>query len=172
MPQILPHRLTENVKLLHKVAVVVGQKALLLKRSTDDYSRPGKWDLPGGNSEWPQAACQAIKNLHQLDVAREIEEETGIKVDPDNFSWDKLVYFATYFNPETEVYSVNCGWWLQLFPDQFSGQSQELPEIKICSEHTEHQWISLDQLDQFDFGPAERDFEKLTVRRALAAASV
>jgi 8-oxo-dGTP pyrophosphatase MutT (NUDIX family) len=157
----IPHQLTQNVKLLHKAAIVVGGKVLILKRSADAKSRPQKWDLPGGNSEWPAQANDFAKNLHQADIAREIQEETGLLVDPQIFTVENLVYFATYFNPAKQLYSVNCGWQV------LDIIKPPLESVKLSSEHTQFQWIRLNKLDNYDFGPKDRDFEMETIRRAL-----
>ncbi len=158
----VPHQLTHNVKLLHKVALVVEDEVLILKRSPQAKSRPGKWDLAGGNSEWPHHLSQAELNPHQLDVAREIKEETGIEVDPAWFSFDNLVYFATYFSPKKEIFSVNCGW-------QVTDLTAEAKQrVTISAEHTDYAWITLDQLDQYDFGGSDRDYETKIIRRVLS----
>lgn len=157
----IPHQLTQNVKLLHKAAVVMDGKVLILKRSADSKSRPEKWDLPGGNSEWPAQTSDFAKNLHQADIAREIQEETGLLVDPQVFTVENLVYFATYFNPEKQLYSVNCGWQV------LDAVKTSLESVKLSSEHTQFQWIHLSELNDYDFGPQDRDFEIETIRQAL-----
>jgi 8-oxo-dGTP pyrophosphatase MutT (NUDIX family) len=158
----VPHQLTRNVKLLHKVALVAGDQVLVLKRSPQAESRPGKWDLAGGNSEWPHDLDQAKLNPHQADVAREIKEETGIELDPARFSFDNLVYFATYFSPEKKIFSVNCGW-------QVTDLTAEAKQrVTISDEHTDYAWITLDQLAQYDFGGPDRDYETQIIRRVLS----
>ncbi len=161
----IKHQLTSNVKLLHKVALVFQDKVLTLKRASDASSRPGKWDLPGGNSEWPENKGTNEINPHQLDVSREIEEETGFDVPTDTFTLQNLAYFATYFEAEREIFSVNCGWIVSL--EEFLSDHETTPQATISSEHTDYQWITLDQLDQYDFGGPERDYETAIIRRAL-----
>ncbi len=102
-----------------------------------------------------------VKNLHRLDVAREIQEETGLIVKPEVFSVDNLVYFATYFNPNRPLYSINCGWQVR--------DVIEAPQssVSLSREHTQYEWIKATELDNYDFGPAERDFEIKTIQRAL-----
>ncbi len=158
----IPHQLTQNVKLLHKAAIVFNNQALILKRAADAKSRPEKWDLPGGNSEWPAQITDNVKNLHQTDIVREIHEETGLAVDPQVFTVANLVYFATYFNSENQLYSVNCGWRVRDVVEA------PLESVKLSSEHTQYQWIQLNQLDNYDFGPKDRDFEIETIRRSLS----
>ncbi len=159
---ILKHQLTQDVKLLHKVALVAGEQALILKRSPTASSRPEKWDLPGGNSEWPADQKTIQINLHQQDLVREVQEETGIILQLNNFTIENLVYFATFFEPVEQLYSINCGWVVQL--DQGSA---DIPAVKLSSEHTDYAWINLSQLDHYDFGGLERDYETAIIRKAL-----
>jgi 8-oxo-dGTP pyrophosphatase MutT (NUDIX family) len=156
-----PHQLTANVKLLHKAAIISQNKVLILKRSPSAFSRPGKWDLPGGNSEWPTKVSQPTINLHQQDIVREIQEEVNLQLDPQLFTEDNLVYFATYFEPDRQVYSVNCGW-------KASIKQALASTVKLSQEHTDLAWISLSQLDQYDFGGRARDFETKIIRRVLS----
>lgn len=164
-PAKIKHQLTSNVKLLHKVALVFEDRVLILKRAADAKSRPEKWDLPGGNSEWPTDTSSNLINPHQEDVAREISEETGLEVSKTEFSKENLVYFATYFEAEREIFSVNCGWVVYL--DKFLTNSDSASSVKISSEHTDYQWITLDELVQYDFGGPDRDYETAIIRLAL-----
>jgi 8-oxo-dGTP pyrophosphatase MutT (NUDIX family) len=159
---ILQHQLTQDVKLLHKVALISNNKVLILKRSLTAKSRPGKWDLPGGNSEWPVEQSINQINLHQQDLAREVIEETGITIATESFLIDNLAYFATFYEADRQIYSINCGWIINL--DQNSGQ---LPSVLISDEHSEFVWISLSQLDEYDFGGPNRDYETAIIRKAL-----
>ena len=47
---------------------------LLLRRSENSHSNPGKWDLPGGKLGQEETLGEA--------VAREVWEETGISIVP------------------------------------------------------------------------------------------
>jgi len=144
--QFTPHQLTDNVKLLHKVVLCIDNKILILKRSPQSKSRPNKWDLPGGNSEWPSDVNHNVRDLHTLDAAREVWEETGIRVGSDNFINDSLTYFSTFFEAEKQIFTVICGWSVSLLTDV-------TPEdVTISEEHSEFALISLDELNDYDFG--------------------
>jgi len=160
---ILKHQLTKDVKLLHKVALVVGDQVLILKRSPTASSRPEKWDLPGGNSEWPINQQVVQKDLHQQDLVREVQEETGIALETKNFTTKNLTYFTTYFEPDKQLYSINCGWVVKL-----NSASVNDLTILLSSEHTEYAWIDLSKLDYYNFGGSERDYETAIIRQALA----
>ncbi len=135
---------------------------LILRRSPQAKSRPNKWDLAGGNSEWPHELKEPTLNPHQQDIAREIKEETGIEVPPEHFHDENLVYLASFYEPDEHIYSINCGWQVAALPEETKKQ------IKISTEHTAFAWITLDELDQYDFGPKKRDYETKIIRRVLA----
>lgn len=160
--QKIAHQLTENVKFLHKVALVHQGKVLLLKRPENSASRPGAWDLPGGNAEWPAEQQESLRNIHQLDASREVLEETGIDVSPSLFTLENMVHFFSYFDAKKEIYSVVCGWRVSdltdLSPDQ----------VILSDEHTESRWVGLDELETLDFGEPVGSFIKTIVRNALS----
>lgn len=162
-PHVLPHQLTENVKLLHKVAILWKGHVLMLKRAETSKSRPGKWDLPGGNSEWPSDLTENLPNPHEDDVAREIIEETGLIVSPEVFDFSSLVHFETYFHAEKQVYTVLCGWAVEL-------DEATAPTIQISEEHSEAVWVHADELEQYDPGFAH--FIHQIAQAALAQAEL
>ena len=137
-----PHRLTDHVKVLHKVAIIVEEKVLLLKRHASAHSRPNQWDLPGGNAEWPEGvATELLEHLHRADVVREIQEETGIVVDPARIA--QPVFFDTFFQNQTQMYTVAVGWYVQL--------DQVVP-VTLSREHSESAWVDLATAATYDFG--------------------
>ena len=146
---------------MHKAALRVEEKVLILKRAPEAKFRPNKWDLPGGNCEWPDQLKEPTLNPHQADVAREIFEETGVTVSSDQFDDNNLVYFASYFEPDKQLYSVNCGWQVLNLPES------TLKQIKLSPEHTAFAWITLDELGQYDFGGPDRNYETKIIRRVL-----
>lgn len=160
----MPHQLTNNVKFLHKVAIVrdqAGQKeVLILQRSADAVSRPNCWDLPGGNSEWPAPEQTSAPDLHQLDVAREIKEEANLVVTAELFKLNHLNYFASYFDSAKQIYTVICGW-------QINFSDTDQAEIIISAEHQAMAWVKLEELNQYDFGGVKGEFILETIKRAL-----
>lgn len=154
------NQLTDNVKLLQKAALIHQGKVLLLKRSADSKTRPNAWDLPGGNSEWP-TLTEPTENPHVADIVREIREETALEIDPGKFNDESLVMFMTFFEAETQRYSVICGWRVEL-PDDFDPAA-----VKISNEHTEQMWVTLDELDGLDFGEPMGAYVKKIIRNAF-----
>jgi len=139
---ITMNQLTESVKILQKCALWSEGKVLLLRRAENEHTRPGMWDLPGGNVEWPSATESAL-NPHIQDLVREILEETGFNFSVREFS--QPCYVQTYFDAEKNVYSVVLGWKLDL-PDTSE------PTPKLSSEHTEYAWVPPSKLNDYDFG--------------------
>lgn len=135
----LSHQLTENVKVLQKAVLMHDGRCLILKRSEDSKSRPGMWDLPGGNVEWPDSK-EDKKDLHIEELLREIVEETGVIVNEDEF---ENCYVGTYFSAEKKVFTIILGWKLEL---------SQIPEVKISDEHTEYAWMKLEEGPNYDFG--------------------
>lgn len=143
------HRLTKHVKLLQKWVLVHRGKVLLVKRANDAYYRANLWDLPGGNSEWPEMKSEG-RDVHKDDAVREVLEETGIKLEVTAVG-SKPIFFGTYFEPERELYSMIVGWRADL-PDDFNPES-----VKLSAEHVEFAWAGEAEFEKFDFGFAGRD---------------
>ncbi|NCN82704.1 MAG: NUDIX domain-containing protein [Candidatus Pacebacteria bacterium] len=134
------HQLTDTVKVLQKAALVADNRVLILKRADDSATRAGQWDLPGGNSEWPQSK-QTERSLHQADITREILEETGISLADSMFT--RPIFFDTYFDGEKQLYTLIVGWKVAL-----SG----LQKVRMSAEHTEFAWVSFAEIALYDFG--------------------
>lgn len=139
------HRLTDNVKLLQKAVLVHQGKMLLLRRSEHSKTRANQWDLPGGNSEWPTEKTGIIRDIHIVDLKREILEETGISAE-QFASAPQLVSFETCYEAEIDVYTIIVGWKIEL-ESAFDKKS-----VQISDEHSEIAWISPQEVANFDFG--------------------
>jgi len=160
-PTYVAHQLTPNVKLLHKVAVIIESKVLILKRAPNSKTRPKCWDLPGGNSEWPVKINHPTQDLYKLDVAREVWEETGIRAQPDHFSLSSLVYFSTFYEPKKEIYTMICGWKIVYADRSF------LEFVGLSDEHTEFKWIEKNELAKYDFGGKKGEFVANIIKEAF-----
>lgn len=101
---------------------------LLLVRSNDDVYRAGKFDLPGGQVDDGEEIL--------VGAAREIQEETGLTVDPLSM---QLVYAhtGTRFSVEAnhEVNLVRL-YFVVSKPDS---------EIRLSHEHTDFRWFPLEE---------------------------
>jgi 8-oxo-dGTP pyrophosphatase MutT (NUDIX family) len=151
--------LTDTVKFLQKAALIHEGKVLILKRLENAQYRPGAWDLPGGNAEWPTTE-QNLTDQHVQEVAREIEEETGISVELTNFTDENLVHFTTYFEADRPLYSLICGWLVEL-------PNQDPNAIVVSDEHSEFAWITPSELGAYDFGEPVGTYVKTIIRNAF-----
>jgi len=101
---------------------------LLLRRSENSHSNPGKWDLPGGKLIRGEPLEEA--------VVREVWEETGISIVPG-----EIAGYATFELPDKKVIAV-----------VYDG-GYLIAEVKLSDEHIEHTWISLDSILELDTLP-------------------
>lgn len=113
----------KNIQVSAHAVLFNGDDVLLLRRSKTDTRRPLEWDLPGGivdDSELLNEAC-----------AREVEEESGIKIEP-------LQLHLAYSESATfeEVGGVT---WLI-----FVGNSNTR-DVTLSYEHDEYEWVNLSQ---------------------------
>ena len=152
--------LTEKTKFLHKVALRREDKVLILKRAANSKSRPSAWDLPGGNAEWPTTEEPQI-DLHQPEIAREIDEETGWQLDPRLFTNEALIFFLTHFDPGAQLYSIACGWLVEM-PANIDPAT-----LQLSDEHTDAAWVERNELENYDFGEPVGTYIKDIIRQAL-----
>jgi 8-oxo-dGTP diphosphatase len=157
----LSNKLTKNVKLLQKAVLLHENQILILKRSEKSKSRPSCWDLPGGNSTWPEKTLENLENLHQEDIAREIKEETNITIISNHFTQSNLILFKTFYEASKNVFSVIVGWKVEL-PSDFDRSM-----LKISHEHSEYKWIDISELSEYDFGGTSGDFIKEMIRNSI-----
>ena len=137
-----PHQLTEQVKLLQKAVLVHRGTVLLLQRDENSATRPQKWDLPGGNSEWP-TEVEDKEGLHQEDIAREIKEETGITIASEHFKHSTMVSFNT--TQIDQPYTILTGWVVEM-PHDF-----DVSSVELSTEHTVFEWVPFDEAREYDF---------------------
>ena len=94
---------------------------LLLKRSEDSNTNPGKWDLPGGKIEREEILEEA--------VVREVWEETGIEIVPG-----EIAGYVTFELPEKRVIAI-------VYDGGYISS-----DVKLSHEHTEYSWIYLGEI--------------------------
>lgn len=112
-------------KLVLSAIVMNNNKVLLLKRSDNEDSYPGYWELPGGKRE-PRESVE-------YGLIRECEEETGITV--QDFSFVNSFLYGE--NPE----SVQLN-----FLTLVHGKS---PVVKLCSDHVAYTWLGINELHKY-----------------------
>jgi 8-oxo-dGTP diphosphatase len=108
-------------------------KILILKRSTNSKTNPGKWELPGGKVDQGESFDQAL--------IREVYEETNLKISLDhvigvseqNLSLIRAVHII------------------------MSGKILE-GELTLCSEHEGYAWVFFEDLVNYELADWLNDF--------------
>jgi 8-oxo-dGTP diphosphatase len=115
--------------------LVKDNKIIIAKRGPDDQLA-NKWEFPGGKIEINETPEQCLK--------REMKEEFDIHVSVGEYLGSSIYH---YDHMSIELLAYRAYW--------------EKGEINL-KDHDEFRWISLEQLAEFDFAPADRVFiEKL-----------
>lgn len=94
---------------------------LLLRRSENSRTNPGKWDLPGGKVNPDESLKEG--------VVREVWEETGISIVPGDIAGE-----VNFELPEKKVIAI-----------VFDG-GYVVADVKLSYEHMEYIWISLEKI--------------------------
>ncbi|HWQ48136.1 MAG TPA: NUDIX domain-containing protein [Methanosarcina sp.] len=113
----------EKPYIISVYAVLRNEKGefLLLRRSENSHSNPGKWDLPGGKLVRGEILEEA--------VVREVREETGISIVSG-----EIAGYATFELPEKKVIAV-------IYDGGYL-----IADVKLSHEHLEYVWSSLENL--------------------------
>lgn len=119
----------KNIHTVAKAVLFNDDKVLIVRRSKTDPRRPLEWDLPGGIVEDNEAFNDAC--------AREIDEEVGIKIDPNRLH---LAHTQTESVKDNESTS-----WL-IYVGRTSTK-----EVKLSYEHDKYQWVSLDEAIKLNY---------------------
>jgi 8-oxo-dGTP diphosphatase len=115
--------------------LVKDNKIIIAKRGPDDRLA-NKWEFPGGKIEINETPEQCLK--------REIKEEFDIDVSVGEYLGSSIYH---YDHMPIELLAYRTYW--------------ESGEIDL-KDHDDFKWISLEQLSEFDFAPADLVFvEKL-----------
>lgn len=101
---------------------------LLLRRSENSHSNPGKWDLPGGKLISGEPLEEAI--------VREVWEETGISIVPG-----EIAGYTIFELPEKKVIAaIYDGGYI-------------IADVKLSDEHIEYAWMPLKNILELDALP-------------------
>lgn len=98
---------------------------LLLRRSEDSHTNPGKWDLPGGKMNPDESLKEG--------VVREVWEETGISIVPGDIAGE-----VNFELPEKKVIAI-----------VFDG-GYIVADVKLSYEHMGYTWISLENIIEME----------------------
>lgn len=98
---------------------------LLLRRSENSHTNPGKWDLPGGKMNPDESLKEG--------VVREVWEETGISIVSGDIAGE-----VNFELPEKKVIAI-----------VFDG-GYIVADVKLSYEHMEYTWVSLEKIIEME----------------------
>ena len=129
---------SDDMKFLQKSVVFhpTENKILALKRSMNEQSRPGKWDLVGGNVSFGEN--------HETALRREIKEESNLDI-------GILIPLHVYSQLTDNVYHLFIGY-----------KTKSLSEdVRISNEHTDYRWLTPDEFSKLESADFLIDLVKL-----------
>lgn len=107
---------------------------LILKRGMTAPSRPGYWDLPGGEVEYGENLSNSI--------IRETEEETGLEIKNPT-----LLDIYAKFNDRKEYWVTIC----------YSSQVVDA-DVRLSFEHNAFSWIKPQEFKNLKASPKNKKF--------------
>jgi 8-oxo-dGTP diphosphatase len=114
-------------------------KILILKRSTDSKTNPGKWELPGGKVDQGESFDHAL--------IREVYEETNLKI-----SLEHVVGAS-----EQNLHIIRAVHIIM------SGKIVE-GELNLSSEHEGYAWVTIETLPDYELADWLQDYVDQTRR--------
>lgn len=117
-------------------AIIIDKNKILIAQRGANEKLAGKWEFPGGKIELGETPQECLK--------REIKEELEVDIAVGNYLGESIY---TYPNGEIKL--------IAYFATILDG------DIKL-SVHDKVEWITISQIDKYDFAPADIPFiEKL-----------
>lgn len=109
------------------ICVNEGDKVLVIKRSKDEDTKQGHWDLPGGHVDDDDKSIEAA-------ALRELEEETGL-----TSSKKDLIYVDKVTTGDADKYFYTTTKWSGTI------KFQENPKTGVI-EHNDSKWVSIEDV--------------------------
>lgn len=120
------------------IAIINKQKKVLIAKRPADKPMPNKWEFPGGKLE-------ENETLQECGI-REIKEELDVDIVLDKYlGFEELIH-------EKRLFSLHL----------YTAYKVDHDQIEKMYEHTELEWVHVDDLSRFDFPAFDLPFiEKL-----------
>jgi len=119
-------------------AIISTGNTILIAQRNGTQHMAGKWEFPGGKIEAGETPQQCL--------ARELKEELSIHVSAGRYLGNNIHH---YDHISIELLAFRAHWQ--------SGYIQR-------TEHTDHQWVPTNRLDQYEFAPADQPFVEMLRR--------
>jgi len=113
-------------------AILVKDDRVLIAKRKPGGKLPDKWEFPGGKVEAGESAQECLK--------RELQEEFGIDVRVGEFLGESVYH---YQQGSIRLLAYLAGWQAGDFS---------------LNDHADYAWVKSDQLEDFDFTPADLPF--------------
>lgn len=123
-------------------AILIKDNRLLIAQRKSKDKLPSKWEFPGGKIENDETPEECLK--------REIKEEFGIDVSVGEFLGESVYH---YDHISIRLLAYRTFW--------------NTGEIKLKA-HQSIRWVTINQIDQFDFLPADIPFVQKIRRGEIA----
>lgn len=116
-------------------AILINNGKVLIARRAKNQKLAGKWEFPGGKVEAGETPEECL--------IREIKEELGIKIEIEDFFGESIYRYNDIGVIKLIAYRVR---WIE-------------GDYKL-NVHSQIKWVKPDELDKFDFSPADKPFVK------------
>lgn len=128
-----------------KALVFYKEKFLIVKRSSSARGDHYYWELPGGRLEFGESPDDTL--------IRELLEETGLAAKPIH----PIQTWSFFRGEDTQIVGITF----------LCETNTDL--VKLSNEHDTYAWITLDELNQYDFIPSVlRSLEELNMNEIYA----
>lgn len=110
-------------------AIIQKNDTVLIAQRNTEKHQGGMWEFPGGKIEQGESPEECLK--------RELQEEFHVDVEIGNFFCESCYDYG--------IKRIRLlAYWVDGFPDKFS-----------LNDHEEITWITIDEMDDFTFAPAD-----------------
>lgn len=111
-------------------AIIINDNKILITQKGPHGRFAEKWEFPGGKIDTGETPEECI--------IRELLEELHMEIEVDSFFGECI---HTYPEGENIVLAYFCSW--------------HKGDITL-TEHSDYRWVTVEELDQYDFTPADR----------------
>jgi 8-oxo-dGTP diphosphatase len=122
-------------------AILVKDAKVFIAQRKANGRLPGKWEFPGGKVERGETPEESLKREleEELDIDATIGQYMGDSIHRYDFGTVRILFYRAFWEGEDIV----------------------------SKDHQDVQWVSMDQLNEYDFAPADIPFVERLMRRQI-----